>query len=467
MTEAYADVIVIGGGVAGLAAADVLSAQGKSVILLEGRARLGGRIETRYDPAWPLPIERGAEFIHGKPRETWEIVNAGGCCVYDVTNEHWVYERGRLTKPDDFNAQVEKVLQLVKINGHPGAGTRRGGRGSGKRGGADLSFDALMAAAGKRFRPEVRKHARLYVEGFNAADAREVSVAWLAEVQKASEEIEGDKLYRVYAGYDKIVQFLRTGLSDDVRVELSIVVRKIRWADAAVERSADGDRRVVVEAVEGGTGSPRVFEARRVVITVPVGVLQRSPDCGGEGGEGAIAFDPPLPVWKCEAIRRLRMGAVVKVVLRFKEAFWEKRFPELDFIHGAGAFPTWWTSLPIRSTILTGWAGGPAAEALSGRSTDEILREAVRGLAKVLKVSRGTVEKQLDGAHVCDWKQEPLSRGAYSYAAVGGVAAAKELARPIEKILYFAGEATSGGAAGTVAGAIASGRRAGKEAARE
>ena len=54
-------------------------------------------METRHDPAWPLPIERGAEdFIHGKPRETWEIVEGRGdpgvesCCVYDVTDEHWV-----------------------------------------------------------------------------------------------------------------------------------------------------------------------------------------------------------------------------------------------------------------------------------------------------------------------------------------------------------------------------------------
>jgi monoamine oxidase len=158
---------------------------------------------------------------------------------------------------------------------------------------------------------------------------------------------------------------------------------------------------------------------------------------------------------------------VVKVVLRFKEAFWEKKYPELDFIHGAGKIPTWWTSLPIRSPVLTGWAGGPAAEALTGQSTDDILRTAVGGLAKVLKMSRGRVEGQLAGAHVCDWKQEILSRGAYSYAAVGGAGASKELARSVEGMLYFAGEATMGGESGTVAGAIASGRKAGREAGRE
>ena len=66
--------------------------------------------------------------------------------------------------------------------------------------------------------------------------------------------------------------------------------------------------------------------------------------------------------------------------------------------------------------------------------------------------------------HVSDWKTEPLSRGAYSYAAVGGAKAWQGLARPVNGMLFFAGEATHGGMSGTVAGAIASGRRAGREA---
>ena len=78
-------------------------------------------------------------------------------------------------------------------------------------------------------------------------------------------------------------------------------------------------------------------------------------------------------------------------------------------------------------------------------------------------MKRSTIEAALasDGAHVCDWKTEPLSHGAYSYAAVGGAGAAKQLAKPIEDVLYFAGEATHSGMSGTVAGAIASGRRGG------
>ena len=110
---AEADVIIIGAGVAGLAAADVLAAEGKQVLILEGRGRIGGRIETMHDPAWNVPIERGAEFIHGKPRETLEIVRAGACSLYDLRDEHWIFEKGRLTKRDDFFGEIEKVLGVV------------------------------------------------------------------------------------------------------------------------------------------------------------------------------------------------------------------------------------------------------------------------------------------------------------------------------------------------------------------
>ena len=66
--------------------------------------------------------------------------------------------------------------------------------------------------------------------------------------------------------------------------------------------------------------------------------------------------------------------------------------------HAGMAFPTWWTTLPIRTAILTGWAGGPAGEALSGKSTDQILSLAIDGLAKMLGMGRTAIDRQLLGA---------------------------------------------------------------------
>jgi monoamine oxidase len=432
MANDMADVIIIGAGAAGLAAADVLSAEGKRIVVVEGRSRLGGRIHTMHDPAWPLPIERGAEFVHGKPKETLDILRASACSLYDVTDEHWLFEKGRLRKSDGFFEDVEKVLAIVE-----------------RVGAEDMTFDAALAKFGGRFTPAAKRSAKSFVEGFDAADSGVVSCRWLAESQKESDAIEGDRLFRVLAGYDRITQFLRSGIDDPRhRIELETLVRRVEW-------SAEG---ATVECVNARGDVPS-YRARHVLITVPIGVLQLQ---GHE--EGHIAFEPALPAGKREAIGAMRMGPVVKMVLRFREAFWEEVIPELDFFHAPGEpFHTWWTTLPVRSSVLTAWAGGPHAAGLSEKSSDALLTEAMGSLSKLLKMPRRKIAGQLLASHVCNWQTEALSRGAYSYAAAGGAKAPKALAMPVEGTLFFAGEATHTGMAGTVAAAIGSGHRAAQQ----
>jgi monoamine oxidase len=429
MGNETADVIIVGAGAAGLAAADVLAAEGKRIVLLEGRSRVGGRIHTMHDPAWPLPIERGAEFVHGKPKETLDIVHASACSLYDVTDQHWLFDKGRLQKSDGFFEDVERVLGIVE-----------------KVGKEDMTFDAALAKFGGRFSAEAKRSAKSFVEGFDAADSAQVSCRWLAAGQKASEAIEGDRLFRVLAGYDRITQFLCSGIDDPRhRIELETLVRRIEW-------SADGATVSCVNA----RGDVPSYRARQVIITVPIGVLQLP---GHE--EGHIAFEPALPVATREAIAAMRMGPVVKMVLRFREAFWEEAMPDLDFFHAPGEpFHTWWTTLPVRSSVLTAWAGGPHAAELSEKSSDALLTGAMGSLSKLLNMPRRKIAGQLLASHVCNWQTEALSRGAYSYAAAGGAGAPKALAAPVGGTLFFAGEATETGMSGTVAAAIASGHRA-------
>ena len=96
------DTVILGAGAAGLAAARVLHDAGQRVVVLEARNRIGGRIFTVHDPVSTLPIELGAEFIHGRPRETWDIINAAHLRAYDVPMEQWHFDRGRLRKIDDY-----------------------------------------------------------------------------------------------------------------------------------------------------------------------------------------------------------------------------------------------------------------------------------------------------------------------------------------------------------------------------
>jgi monoamine oxidase len=189
------------------------------------------------------------------------------------------------------------------------------------------------------------------------------------------------------------------------------------------------------------------------VVTVPTSIL----------AEGGLRFRPPLPE-KRSAAAALPMGPVVKVLLRFRRPPWLEDGTSLAFLHVPGApFPIFWTLAPLRAPILVGWAGGPDARRLSGRPEAHVVRAAVRAAASGLGRSAGQVEDALDGASVVDWSRDPWARGGYAVFPVGSAAAAASLARPVDGTLFFAGEATAGGLAGTVEGALRSGERAARE----
>jgi monoamine oxidase len=402
------------------------------VLVLEARDRLGGRIDTWHDPAWPAPIERGAEFIHGKPPETWDIVRAAGLPVHDFATAYFQSRAGSIVRHDDFSQQVGQVMQRISRLQE-----------------ADLSWADFLARYCADVPQNVQELATAFIEGLNAADQKAISVKSLSgEGQTPQEQEQG--LFRIVGGQDGLVQWLRAGI-DPALVEFryNTVATDIRWqpGEVAVEtRSACGPWQ-------------ETFQASCAVVTLPLGVLQAPPQ-----SPGAVRFEPDLPA-KRQAASQLRMGPVVKVIIRFQQAFWQgSDLDDLGFVYRIGAqFSPWWTLLPLRAPVLVGWAGGPAAAALVGRTQDDILQRALVDLAETFGNDPRQVVRLLESWQVCDWQADPFARGAYSYVAVGGIDAPRQLGLPVEQTLYFAGEATHAAALGTVAGALASGYRAASE----
>ena len=435
------DAIVIGAGAAGLAAARDLSSAGLTVAVLEARERIGGRIYTIRDRACPIPLELGAEFIHGRPRETWEIVRAAGLAVCDLSGEDWAGRPGALSRLDDFRDGLDRVLRRLERVG-PG----------------DMTFEEFLAARCSDLPEDDRAAAVDFIEGFDAARVDRASALALAAERREAERLGQDETFRFRDGYDGVIGWLLAGLDPRrASVRPGAPVTAVRWSDGAVEV----DRR----SPAGASLEP--LRAGRAVITVPLGVLQAAP-----GEAGAIRFDPPLPE-KAGAAARLAMGSVAKVLLVFREPFWEDLRTGADdgalrglaFLHSRDPdFPTWWTSLPVRSAVLTGWVGGATAGRVAAGGREAAVGQAVASISRLLGVDRRRIEELLVAARFHDWGADPFSRGAYSYIPVGGLGAREELARPVEGTLFFAGEATHfEGEAGTVAGAIRSGRRAAGE----
>jgi monoamine oxidase len=435
------DAVVVGAGVAGLGAARELSRAGCRVAVVEARPRIGGRVLTLHDPEWPLPVEMGAEFVHGEAARVRTACDEARLSVEELPDVHVASDARGWRVLGDFYGQVESVLA--------GAGRRR----------RDVSFaDHLRSRPS--LSPARRALARLFVEGYHAAPAARVSARWLADGAAGDEE--SNRQHRLPHGYGALARWLAAALDPDrVRVHLNAVAGRVEWRP--------GFARVHGRSVTGRALEP--LDAPALIVTVPVGVL-KAPG----GAPGAIAFNPPLSA-KTAALGRLEMGHARKLALRFRDRFWDDphfvarrlgrrrgaRRP-VNFWHdGRLDFPTWWTAAPRHAPVLTAWAGGPRAEVLARSGEGELVGRALEALAGLMRVPRSWVEPRLESWASHDWTADPYARGSYSHPLVGGEHASAVLARPIEGTLFFAGEATQPDETGTVEGALASGWRAARQ----
>ena len=431
----HVDVIVIGAGAAGLVAAADLAAHGLSVIILEARERVGGRIYTLNDLGQQFPIELGAEFIHGRPSEISDVLRHGKIPISEVTGDNWCYQNDRLSSCDFFS-EVDEILQRMNDDG------------------PDESFASFLRRCCADAPADVKKHALSYVAGFNAADPAQVSVRWLVRQMKAEEKIEGDRAFRARGGYQALLELLQQRVAKaGVSIRTNTVVRRVAWRPGNVSIDAVcGEREVSLHA-------------SRALLTVPLGVLKAQP-----GERGAIEFSPSLPQDRLDSIAAMEMGKVLRVVLHFRERFWDRIHPRgsrnrtldrMSFLFSQDDwFPTWWTVMPDHFPIITGWAPWQCAERVEADNMPVVTR-ALQSLGGLLGIGITEMERLLEIAYFHDWQADPFSRGAYSYVKIGGADAPEMISRPVKDTLFFAGEAADvTGNNGTVHGAIASARHA-------
>ncbi|MDN4472462.1 flavin monoamine oxidase family protein [Demequina zhanjiangensis] len=420
------DSVVVGAGVAGLTAARLLARAGRSVVVLEARRRIGGRVVT--DRSDGYVTDRGASWIHGIDESpVAEAARAFGMRMqeftvggYQVDSRPIAYygpDCERLSAGEaaafaaDVHAVDEALVAVVEASA-PDASYR------------DVT-DAALASFG--WEPARAARVREYLEH----RSEEQYGAWIEDLAAHGlddDQIEGDEV--VFPdGYDVLPARLAEGL--DVR--LGAVVSRVTWDESGVTVASSGG----------------VVRATHAVVTVPVGVLQ----------SGAFEFDPPLPAEVAEPLARLRMNAFEKVFLRFDERFWDS---DVYAIRQLGPEAHWWhswydlTGLDGMPTLLT-FAAGPAAVETANWTDEEVAASIMAQL------------RRLYGADVpdpvrvdrTDWQGDYFSRGSYAYMTLGSSTSDHDaLATPVGGVLHLAGEATWTDDPATVTAALMSGHRA-------
>jgi monoamine oxidase len=429
------DAVVIGAGATGLAALRELDRAGWQALCLEARDRVGGRILTIHDPLCPIPVEAGAEFIHGRPPEIWQIIRSGRLTAYDCADRAVHLKNGKPKSRHDAWEQVDRVMGDMSKSASEGE---------------DQSFASFLAQS--RYSEDAKRLATSYVEGFNAARQEVIGIASLAEDARAADQIDGDRSFRILNGYDSVTGHLLETVPDiGTKLRLNSIAEKIEWKP--------GEATVHIRTAL--TGEIETVRTRLAIITIPLGVLQMTPDA-----TGSVRFQPE-PIEILTAARALRFGQVIRLVLRFREAFWEsnEEIADAGFLFSdEQLFPTWWTPLPVHAPVLTGWSAGPHADELLGQTRSTVISEAIATLARITGVRRERLGALLEAAYLHDWHEDPFVRGAYSYVPAGALAARRALTESVAETLYFAGEATNlDGHGGTVHGAIASGKRVARQ----
>jgi len=286
-TELF-DTLIVGAGAAGLVAAAELSRQAGTVCVLEARDRVGGRMFTRREPGVTLPIELGAEFIHGLAPATLGWLARSNTAVVDAHGERFTLRDGKAEPADNLFEQMKRGLDSV---GRP----RK-----------DLPFaEFLDRVANRKLSPAARQLARQLVEGFDAADATRVSTWATLDEWNGSSAADAPS-FRPLGGYASLIDGLVCALDHArVQVRLGTVVHTIHWQRG----------RVTIEATRHG--QPCRVQGKRAIITLPLGVLQLPAHAAG-----AVRFLPDPR--KQKALAGLASGPVIKVVMHFRKPFWEE-----------------------------------------------------------------------------------------------------------------------------------------------
>lgn len=418
------DVVVVGAGIAGLAAAQYLTEEGYAVLVLEARDRIGGRVWTNRTLNG-IPLDMGASWIHGiEDNPVAELAAEGNIATLVSENDSLtLYDTDGAEMDDEaveaLESRFETLMEMVE--------TER------EKLDEDQSLGALLETLRRDMELDRQQARELdyrinsVIEHEYAADVDALSAWWFDDADAFDGE---DVLFP--GGYDQIAALLARG----VEVRLNHIVSRIAY----------DDKGVLVTTNQGD------FRADYTVVTLPLGVLKA----------GSVEFDPPLPNRKRRALDNLHMGVLNKLYLRFADTFWETDSDWLGYVSAEKGQWCEWLNIYkyMGEPILLGFNAGTYGREIESLSDTQIVAAAMETLRQIYGEG---IPDPIDSL-ITRWGADPFAGGSYSSIAPGGSGEDHDiLAEPLDDTLFFAGEATYREHPATVHGALLSGWRAAEE----
>ncbi|WOL07398.1 hypothetical protein Cni_G16139 [Canna indica] len=429
------NVIIVGAGLAGLAAARQLMSFGFKVVVLEGRKRCGGRVYTKRmeGPNKFAAADLGGSVLTGTLGNPLGIIAKQlGSTLHKVRDKCPLYRTdGKPVDPDldtkvenAFNKLLDKASQLRQCMG-------------------EVSMDVSLGAALETFRQvygDAVTEEEMNMFNWHLANLEYANAGLLSKLSLAfwdqddPYDMGGDHCF-LPGGNGRLVQ----ALAENVPIIYEKTVHTIRYG-------GDG-----VQVISGS----HVYEGDMALCTVPLGVLKN----------GSIKFVPELPQRKLDGIKRLGFGLLNKVAMLFPHVFWNT---EIDTFGHLSDDPSRRGEFFLFYSYAT-VAGGPLLIALvAGEAAHKFeTMPPTDAVTLVLQILRGIFEPQ--GIEVPDplqsvctrWGTDSFSLGSYSNVAVG--ASGDDYDIMAESVgdgrLFFAGEATTRRYPATMHGAFISGLR--------
>ncbi len=417
------EVLIIGAGMAGLAAAKRLTELNYDVIVLEARNRIGGRVWT--DDSLGVPLDIGASWIHGVKNNPLsklaDLINAER--IKTDYDNGLVYDVDGSIIPTAEMAESERLFENLMSQIEEWQDEFEGDVSLGEAINQYLKNKKLTETGMRRLQYFINTT----IEHEYAADVKDLSMWWFDD---AGDFGGGDVIFK--QGYSQLAGFL----ADGIDIRLGQVVESVAYSS--------GEVRVATQQGE--------FVAAKAVIALPLGILQK----------GVVAFQPALPEKKLKAFNQLGFGVLNKCYLQFDEVFWDKQTHLLGMVSAEkGQWAEWLNMAALTGEpILLGFNAGAFGLEIESWTDEQIVADALNALMKVY----GSAVPQPRGYIISRWGKEAFTGGSYSSIKVGGEPDVYgKLASAVDGLLFFAGEHTHREHPATVHGAYLSGLRAAEE----